>query len=254
MSLQIEIAPDAAAAGRLVASRIAEVIRRKPNAVIGVATGSSPHPVYAALAELIEAGLNANEVSWFALDEYLGLPTSHPESYRSVLERALIEPLGLDPSQLHVPNGAAADPDAAARAYEEAIEAAGVDVQLVGIGENGHVGFNEPGTSFEAPTHRAVLTDSTRRANSRFFASVDDVPAECLTQGLATIMRADRIELIATGAQKAAAVAASVSGPVTTQCPASILREHPRVRFTLDPAAAVHMTGDARIGTVLTVR
>ncbi len=243
MSMQVDVAPDETAAGRSIADRIAEVIRRKPDAVIGVATGSSPYPVYAALAEHVEAGLDASAVRWFALDEYVGLPAAHPESYRSVLERALIEPLGLDPRQLHVPDGTTADPDAAARAYEAAIEEAGVDVQLVGIGENGHIAFNEPGTPFESTTHRAVLTDSTRRANSRFFSSLDDVPTECLTQGLATIMRADRIELIATGTGKAAAIAAGVTGPVTTQCPASILREHPQVRVTLDPDAASCLQG-----------
>lgn len=177
---------------------------------------------------------------WFALDEYIGLPPGHPQSYRAVLERVLIRPLGLHPTSLHVPDGGAADPDEAAEAYEAAIAVAGgVDLQILGIGENGHIGFNEPGTPFSATTHRATLTESTRRANARFFPSTNAVPVECLTQGLATIMRAGRIELVASGSHKADAVAAAVRGPVTEQCPASILQRHPDVRVNLDTDAAV---------------
>lgn len=238
MSIDVVTTSDAEAAGQVVAASIADLVRDKPDAVIGVATGSSPEPVYTALARLARVGADFSRVRWFALDEYLGLPAGHPQSYRAFLERWLIEPLGLDSVQLFVPDGTSSDPDAAAAAYERQIGAAGVDLQLLGIGENGHIGFNEPGTPFEAVTHRASLTASTREANARFFADVEDVPRECLTQGLATILRARRIELIACGPRKASAVAAAVRGPVTTDCPASILATHPRVRFTLDPAAA----------------
>lgn len=238
MSIDVVTLIDAEAAGEAVATSIAELVRDKPDAVIGVATGSSPEPVYTALARLARAGADFSRVRWFALDEYLGLPAGHPQSYRVFLEQHLIEPLGLDAAQLFVPDGTAADPDAAAAAYERGIAEAGVDLQILGIGENGHIGFNEPGTPFTAVTHRATLDASTREANARFFDDVDEVPRECLTQGLATILRADRIELIACGPRKAEAVATAVRGPVTTECPASILSTHPRVRFTLDPAAA----------------
>lgn len=238
MTPDIEICADAEAAGRRVAARIAAVIRAKPDAVVGVATGSSPEPVYGALARLVDDGLDASRVRWFALDEYIGLPLGHPQSYRAVLERVLIEPLGLEPASLHVPDGTAADPDAAAEAYEAAVAGAGVDLQILGIGANGHIGFNEPGTPFSASTHRAALTESTRRANARFFPDLGAVPTHCLTQGLATIMRADRIELIASGEHKADAVAAALRGPVTEQCPASILQRHPNVRVSLDTDAA----------------
>ncbi len=244
----VEIGSDAEIVGRRVGARIAALIRRKPDAVIGVATGSSPEPVYRALAREVADGLDATSVRWFALDEYIGLPAGHPQSYRRVLERVLLEPLHLPGSSVQVPDGAAADPDAAAESYEAALAAAGVDVQILGIGVNGHIGFNEPGTPFSSTTHRAALTESTRCANSRFFPSADAVPAECLTQGLATIMRADRIELVATGRHKAAAVAQALRGPVTEDCPASILQRHPRVRVNLDAAAATRIawfsTGD----------
>ncbi|AQA05481.1 multidrug transporter [Mycobacterium sp. MS1601] len=234
----IDIAPDSAAVGERVAARIAAVIEDKPEAVIGVATGSSPEPVYLALARRVRAGLDVSAVQWYALDEYLGLPVGHPQSYRSVLQRVLIAPLGADPATLHVPEGPVHD-------YEAAVTAAGVDIQLLGIGENGHIGFNEPGTSFAAITHRATLADSTRRANARFFSCLEDVPTECQTQGLATIMRAARIELVAIGGRKAAAVAAML-GEVTESCPASILQRHPDVHITLDPTAAAELSTERR--------
>ena len=242
MTLDVEICSGTEVAGQRVAARIAALIRDKPDAVIGVATGSSPEPVYRALARFVDDGLDASGVRWFALDEYIGLPPGHPQSYRAVLERVLIGPLGLHPTSLHVPDGTAADPEVAAEAYEAAIAGAGVDLQILGIGGNGHIGFNEPGTPFSATTHRATLTESTRRANARFFPSADAVPVECLTQGLATIMRAGRIELVASGSHKADAVAAAVRGPVTEQCPASILQRHPDVCVNLDTdsAAAVY--------------
>lgn len=234
----IEVASGPAAVGERVAARIAAIIEDKPNAVIGVATGSSPEPVYRALSRRVREGLDVAAVQWYALDEYLGLPTGHPQSYRSVLERVLIEPLGADPATLHIPDGPVRD-------YEEAVTVAGVDVQLLGIGENGHIGFNEPGTSFAAVTHRATLAESTRRANARFFTRLEDVPTECQTQGLATIMRAARIELVAIGTRKAAAVAAML-GEVTESCPASILQRHPDVRITLDPTAATELSTGRR--------
>lgn len=245
MSIVVDIAQDPLSAGRRIALRLAEVIRSKPRAIIGVATGSSPEPIYLALVDLVADGLDATGVTWFALDEYLGLPPSHPESYRSVLERALITPLGLDPASLHVPFGDPATADEDARAYEKRISATHVDVQILGIGRNGHIGFNEPGTPFTASTHRAVLTDSSRQANVRYFDSLDDVPRQCLTQGIATIMRAGRIELIATGSGKAEAVAQAVQGPMTEQCPASVLQSHPDAHFTLDPAAAARLAAVA---------
>lgn len=238
--ISLDVSVDAQAAGRAAAVRIGQLIEAMPRAVIGVATGSSPLPVYAHLARLVADGLDVGEVRWFALDEYVGLPPRHPASFRHVLERELLAPLGADPALLHVPDGSARDLDAAAADYERDItDAGGIDLQLLGIGTNGHVGFNEPKTPFDSRTHPAWLAPQTRQANARFFGGrVEDVPRRCLTQGLATIMRSRAIELIATGAHKAAAVCCAVLGPVTVECPASVLQTHPDVTFRLDVAAA----------------
>lgn len=241
MTPVIEVHADPAAVGEAVAGRIAALIHSNPSAVVGVATGSSPDPVYAALARHVADGLDATGVTWFALDEYLGLTPGHPRSYRTELSDKLIHPLGLDPSSLRVPDGATADPDEAARDYESALAGRRVDVQVLGIGVNGHIGFNEPGTPFTSTTHRVRLTESTRAANARFFAAPEHVPRECLTQGPATIMRARRIELVAIGEHKATAVSRALRGPLTEQCPASVLQRHPAVHVTLDRAAAADL-------------
>lgn len=233
------VADSAAEAGRAVADRIAGVIAERPDAVVGVATGSSPGPVYRALVEHRAAGLDVSRVTWVALDEYIGLPAGHPESYREVLRRDLVEPLGLDPDRVMVPSADGMRPEDAAARYERRIaDLGGVDIQLLGIGSNGHIGFNEPGTPFDSRTRVAHLAERTREDNARFFPSADDVPLECITQGLATIMSARRLVLIASGSYKAAAVAAALGGPVTPECPASIVQRHPDVVVALDPAAA----------------
>lgn len=236
-----QVLDDADTAGATVAARIGELVDAVPASVIGVATGSSPLPVYRALAGLVRDGLDLSRVTWFALDEYVGLPAGHPQSYRSVLERELVAPLGLDPLKVHVPEPGD-DPYAAAGVYEREIDrAGGVDLQLLGIGANGHLGFNEPGTPFGMPTHVAELSDRTRHDNARFFPSLREVPTLCVTQGLGTIGRAREHALIATGAGKAAAVAAALTGPVTPDCPASLLQTWPHVLVALDAAAAAQV-------------
>ncbi|GAB6859185.1 glucosamine-6-phosphate deaminase [Microbacterium xylanilyticum] len=175
----------------------------------------------------------------FALDEYVGLAAGHAESYRSVLERGFVEPLGVPAERLHLPSGEVDDPAAAADAYErEILLAGGIDLQLLGIGRNGHIGFNEPGSDFRSLTRVVELTASTRTANARFFADAAEVPVLSISQGLATIMRARSIALVATGADKAEAVRAALTGPVDTGMPASILQRHRRLRVYLDDAAA----------------
>lgn len=205
--------------------------------VLGVATGSSPLPVYRALARSgngLPCGLEA-----FALDEYVGLPASHPQSYRSVIDAEVTVPLGLAADRVHVPDGAAPDVDAASMAYDAVIEAAGgIDLQMLGIGSDGHIGFNEPTSSFASRTRVKTLTPQTRADNARFFDSIDDVPVHCITQGLGTIMEAREILLFALGKGKAAAVAAAIEGPVTSMCPGSILQHHRKVTIVLDAEAA----------------
>ena len=225
---------------RLAADAVEDLLRSKPDAVLGLATGSSPLPVYDELAARHERdGLDFSRASGFALDEYVGLPPGHPESYREVVRREFTNRVNIRPENVHGPDGAAADIPAACRAYEEAIAAAGgVDLQILGVGTDGHIAFNEPGSSFASRTRIKSLLEQTRRDNARFFSSLADVPHHVLTQGLGTIMEARHVILLATGAQKAQAVREFVEGPVAAICPASILQFHPHATVLLDEAAA----------------
>ncbi|WP_437584259.1 glucosamine-6-phosphate deaminase [Paramicrobacterium sp. CJ85] len=226
------------AAGALVAEEIAALVAAKPTAVLGLATGSTPLPVYRALAERRDS-MDLSKITGFALDEYVGLPVEHPESYRSVINREVVEPLGLDPDRIHVPNGSLETIEHAGADYEAAIEAAGgIDLQILGIGTTGHIGFNEPGSSFASRTRVKTLTEQTRRDNARFFDSEDDVPMHCITQGLGTIHRARHLVLLAFGEGKAPAIAGAVEGPVTASLPGSALQLHERATVIVDEAAA----------------
>ncbi|MFC6359523.1 glucosamine-6-phosphate deaminase [Luteococcus peritonei] len=225
--------------GERAAERIAQLVAGRPRPVLGVATGSSPLSTYAALARRVDAGLDLGGASVFALDEYLGLPADDPNSYRATIQRTVTGPLHLDPERVQVLDGSAADPQEACRRFEDAIRAAGgVDVQLLGIGGNGHIGFNEPGSPLDSRTRVQPLSEATRQANARFFDDPAQVPTHCLTQGLGTIMESRHVVLVAQGEQKAAAVAAALTGPVGPDCPASVLQRHPSVLVVLDPAAA----------------
>lgn len=227
-------------AGELAASAVVDLVRRAPDAVLGLATGSTPLSTYRALARRIhDERLDVSRVRGFALDEYVGLPVGHPESYRAVITREVVEPLGLTPSLVHVPDG---DPETivtAAAAYENAIDAAGgVDLQILGIGRTGHIGFNEPGSSLASPTRVKTLTEQTRADNARFFDSPDEVPMHCITQGIGTILRARHLVLLAFGAAKARALADAVEGPVSASRPGSAIQLHPHATVIVDEAAA----------------
>jgi glucosamine-6-phosphate deaminase len=235
---EIVILPDAESAGDLVASHVADLVRTRPATVLGVATGSTPGPVYRALARRL-AGVDVSRVRAFALDEYVGLPPGHPEGYRAVIEREVTVPLGLDPARVRVPDGSLDGIETAGERYESAIlSAGGVDLQILGIGTDGHIGFNEPGSSFASTTRVKTLTSQTRADNARFFDSVDDVPRHCVTQGLGTILRARHLVLLAFGATKAHAVARAVEGPLSAFVPASAIQLHRRATVVLDEAAA----------------
>lgn len=238
--VEIIVLSDPEAVGRHAARLIADTLAGKPDPVLGVATGSSPLATYAELAALVRNGLDLSRASAFALDEYVGLDPAHPEAYHSVIHRTVTVPLGLDPARVHVPNGSAADLRAACAEYEAAIEAAGgIDVQLLGIGANGHIGFNEPGSSLGSSTRVKTLAPRTRRDNARFFGGeAEAVPVHCLTQGIGTILRAHSVLLVATGESKAAAVAAMAEGPLGAFCPASALQLHERATVVVDEAAA----------------
>lgn len=238
--MRVRLAPDAKTAGEIIAAEIADTLARNPSAAIGVATGTTPEPVYEALAE---SAVDLSAASAFALDEYVGLPAGHPQSYRAILQRMLVETLGLADERLHVPDGTDPDPAAAAASYERALVGSpGVDLQLLGIGRNGHIGFNEPGAAFDTATRVVRLTDDTRRANSRFFADEAAVPARAITQGLGTIFRARRLVLLATTTAKAHAIASLVRGPITTDVPATLLRLHPDATVFVTPQAAAELT------------
>lgn len=227
------------AAGALVAEAIERLVGSKPDAVLGLATGDTPLPVYRALAERVRSGLDLSRVRGFALDEYVGLPASHPQSYHSVIGNEVVKPLGLDPAGVHVPDGRPLGIETAGERYEAALLASGgIDLQLLGIGTDGHIGFNEPGSSFASLTRVKTLTRQTRADNARFFDSIDDVPVHSITQGLGTILRAKRLVLLAFGAQKAHAVAAAVEGPLSASVPASAIQMHPRATVVVDEEAA----------------
>jgi glucosamine-6-phosphate deaminase len=231
-------------AGELVGGAVADLVARRPTAVLGLATGSSPVAVYRDVARRQAAGeLSLAAVRAFLLDEYVGLPPDHPQRYREVIARELERHVDLAPSAVTGPDVAARDLVTACRAYEDAIAAAGgVDLQLLGIGADGHIGFNEPGSSLASRTRIKTLTDRTRRDNARFFASIDEVPRHVVTQGVGTILDARHLVLLAFGAAKAEAVARAVEGPVTAMVPGSALQLHPHATVVVDEPAAAGLT------------
>ena len=232
---EVVIVDSALEAGEIAAASIATLVADRPDAVLGLATGSTPLTTWTALAA---RGLDLSRVRGFALDEYVGLPVGHPESYRAVIDREVVEPLGLTPSLVRVP-GDDGPARGAGERYEEAIvEAGGIDLQILGIGRTGHIGFNEPGSSLASLTRVKTLTQQTRLDNARFFRSVDDVPRHCITQGLGTILRAQHLVLLAFGSAKAPAVAAALEGPVSAATPGSVVQLHPHVTVILDEEAA----------------
>ena len=219
------------------AQRYVELLGKKPNAVLGYATGSTPLGLYGELIRLNKAGaLDYKDVTTFNLDEYVGLDGEHDQSYRYFMNNNLFYHINIDLARTHVPSGLDI---AAAADYDKAIEAAGgIDLQLLGIGNNGHIGFNEPGTPFGSLTHLVDLHPSTREANKRFFASIDDVPTQAVTMGVRTVMNARSVILMAIGKGKAEIIRRTVLGPVTEEVPASVLQLHPDAEIYVDYEAA----------------
>lgn len=225
---------------RLLADAIEALVRRRPDAVLGLATGSSPVLTYHELVSRHRTGSGPSYVRVRALllDEYVGLPREHEQSYRATIERELTSHIDIDPANVHAPDGAAEDLAEAGHRYDAAIAAAGgVDLQVLGIGTDGHVAFNEPGSSLSSRTRLKTLTARTRKDNARFFGGPDDVPHHVLTQGLGTILEARHVVLVASGKGKSAAVAAAVEGPLTASCPASVLQMHPHATVLVDEEA-----------------
>lgn len=239
--MEVVVLPDpeecAVAVADLITSAIGDGAR-----VLGLATGSSPLKVYAELVARHRRGLSFARMSAFLLDEYVGLPRTHPSSYDRFIRERFTEHIDMPSQNVYGPDGGSPDPVGEARVYEELLAAEGpVDLQILGIGANGHLGFNEPASSLTSGVRVKTLAEQTRRDNARFFDGPDEVPHHVITQGLGTIGRAGAAVLIATGTHKAGAVAAAVEGPLSARCPASVLQLHPRATVVVDEAAAADL-------------
>lgn len=242
--MKVLILPDAQAAVARAADIIATTVTDKPDAILGLATGGTMLPLYDVLAQRHrDDGLSFAQTTSFNLDEYIGLAPDHPCSYHHYMRDAFFRHVDIDPARTHLPKGDAADPRAASDAYEALIaKAGGIDLQLLGIGQNGHIGFNEPTASLGSRTRIKTLTESTRRANQKYFASFEETPRYAITTGVATILDSRKCLLIATGAVKADAVAKMIEGPLAAACPASALQLHARATIVLDQEAASELT------------
>jgi len=238
--MEVIIREDAAAARELCARLIADALRAKPGLVLGLATGRTMEALYARLVkEHSAAGLDFAGVTTFNLDEYIGLAPSDPNSYRSYMNRHLFDHINIDPANTHLPNGVAEDLDAECAAYEARIEAAGgIDVQLLGIGRSGHVGFNEPLSAMQSRTRPKALTPETIAQNSPLFDFPGQMPKRAITMGVGTILDARRCLMLVTGEEKAAVLAKAVEGPITSMISASALQLHPRCTVIVDEEAA----------------
>ncbi len=241
--MEVVILRTAEQVAELGADAIEELLAAEPDATLGLATGSSPLGVYRELGRRVAAGtVSLARARGFLLDEYVGLSADHPQGYRAVIRRELEELVDLAEDAVAGPDGGAPDLPAACADYERRIAAAGgIDLQLLGVGTDGHVAFNEPGSSLASRTRVKTLTDRTRADNARFFSSPQDVPRHVITQGLGTIREARHLVLIATSAAKADVVRQLVEGPVTASCPASVLQLHPHVTVILDEDAATRL-------------
>lgn len=238
--MRIIIAENYDEMSKRAADIIASQVRIDKHSVIGLATGSTPTGAYRELVrQHKEEGLNFSNVDTFNLDEYLGLAACHPQSYRYFMNEHLLNHININPKRTHVPNGMAKNPEKECMEYDIMIEGVGgIDLQLLGMGSNGHIGFNEPNISFVAPTNVISLTEATIQANSRFFTSSDQVPKKALTMGFRAIMQAKRVIFVVSGKAKSAMVRQALQGPVTPQVPASILQLHQDLIVVLDKEAA----------------
>ncbi|MCC3372329.1 glucosamine-6-phosphate deaminase [Cohnella sp. REN36] len=216
-------------------------IDKKPDSVLGLATGTSPIMLYNEIVkEYLEGNVNFKRITSFNLDEYVGLSGDHEQSYRKFMEKHFFNRINIEISNTHIPNGEAENPDEECERYEELIrKAGGIDWQLLGIGLNGHIGFNEPGDSLIAVTHMVRLKEETRSANAKHFNSREEVPTHAMTVGMASILKAKKIIVIAMGREKAHIVQQTIMGPITTKLPASFLQIHPDVTFFLDTESAM---------------
>jgi glucosamine-6-phosphate deaminase len=242
---KVTIYKDDRVLARTLADQVAQAVAKKPDLVLGLPTGRTPIKLYHELGALHARGVaDFSRVTTFNLDEFLGIGPDHPGSYRAFMQEHLFSRINVPDDRINILNGGAADPAAECARYERAIaDAGGIDLQLLGIGTNGHIGFNEPARELAGKTHRVVLKASTRRSNAALFGGTDAVPREALSMGMATILRARRIILIATGKSKAGCVQRMLNGVITTRMPASFLQLHRDVQLVLDEPAAGSVVG-----------
>jgi glucosamine-6-phosphate deaminase len=240
--MEIIIQPTPADGSIIAARIIAKLVRSKPDCVLGLATGSTPIPTYRELVRMHrEDGLDFSKVTTFNLDEYVGLPPEHAQSYHAFMDEHFFSHVNVPRARIHIPDGMAADIPAECARYEASIRAAGgIDLQILGIGTDGHIGFNEPTSSLASRTRIKTLTEQTRADNARFFdGDLAQVPFHCITMGVGTIMESRQVLMLAFGANKANAIAEAVEGPITSMNPATVLQMHPVAKCIIDePAAA----------------
>ncbi len=238
--MRVVIKTDAASVTQFAANKIAELVRAKPDCVLGLATGSSPLGTYQELIRMHrDEGLDFSRVTTFNLDEYVGLSGTDPQSYRFFMQTNLFDHINIDPAKTNIPDGRALDFEAFCESYERRIEeAGGIDLQLLGIGADGHIAFNEPGSSLGSRTRLKTLMDQTVRDNARFFGNIDNVPRLAITMGIGTILESKKCLMIALGDGKSEAVWQTIEGPVTAQVTASALQLHRDVTVVMDEGAA----------------
>lgn len=238
--MEIIIQPDYQSMSALAAAEVATLVRNQPSCVLGLATGSTPVGLYQELIRLHrDEGLDFSKVTTFNLDEYYGLPPTHPQSYAYFMREQLFDHINIAPERTHVPSGVATDIEGFCRWYENEIQrSGGIDLQIVGIGRDGHIAFNEPGSSLASRTRMKTLTRETLEDNARFFGKNEEVPRYAITMGVGTILDARRILMVANGTNKAAVLAEALEGPVCSRVTASALQMHPRVTCYLDTQAA----------------
>lgn len=237
--MKVIVVEDYQQMSEVVAQVLADTIAAKPTATLGLATGSTPVGCYKLLADFCaQKRLSFAEVKAVNLDEYVGLSATHSQSYAYFMRRNLFDGVDIDSNNTYIPNGMAQDLDSECKRYAQVLDATERDVQILGLGSNGHIGFNEPNTPFDSSTHVVCLSDSTVSDNARFFDSIDEVPRKAITMGIAEIMQAKKIILLASGDNKAQAVYAAVKGEVSPNCPASVLQTHPDCTVVVDKSAA----------------
>ncbi|MCB0378651.1 MAG: glucosamine-6-phosphate deaminase [Bdellovibrionales bacterium] len=242
--MEVIILKDPLEVSKLAAAHVVHQVQQKPMSCLGLATGSTPKNMYELLCQYYEQGkVDFSRVTSFNLDEYVGLASHHPASYGSYMEENLFRFINIRKENCHIPNGMAEDVPKECQSYEEKIQkAGGIDLQILGIGTDGHIAFNEPSSSLSSRTRLKTLTEQTRNDNRHFFAEEEEVPVHVITMGVGTIMEARKILLLATGEKKADAIAKTVEGPVTAMVPSSILQFHSKVALVIDEAAARLLT------------